>query len=1065
MSTGGQALGGVVGAIGGFFIGGPKGALYGAQIGIAIGGYLDPPKGPHTEGPRLSDLRYQTSLYGAPIPRVYGTVAITGNVFWLENNQIRESSHTESQGGGKGGGGSKTKNTTYSYSATFAVGLCEGPITGVRRIWVGPNLIYDSGSSDPTAVMASNQAATGFTVHTGSDTQLPDARMQATLGAANTPAYRGLAYIVFNDFALAPYGNSLAGAQVKVEVVKAGGDSFHYLRGIQAPSMAPVDGNTYYGACSYFGDGEFLVFVPQFKYAAPIYPISHKGYRILADASISYIGTFSAGFTSGSASPCFGKLDIPGYAVCGETGARFAIISTSDARALFIPGESDFGSMRVVKSGDDVYATFRGGSKKIYKYSYAAGVGSTGVAVSLMSTFAPPGSCEELAVFWTVVYFVTTVEILRFDRVSLVYLSSIPVPAGASYVSIDVHADDDIYIHYGSSGIVYQWDGVSWTNAGLTTTATPAGTTDSTFQYKNGVVIQSVNNYVFFYGHSSTSDTVTLASIVQAECLASKLLTLGDIDTTELTQAVRGYRVSAVAALRSAIEPLQGAWPFDVVQHGYTIRFKVRGSASVATIAASELDARGVGDAPGVSITNSREMDLILPARARITYLDADREYDSGEQYAERLNTAATNIQSIEMALVLTSAEAAAIVERLLYLYWMERYDIGFSLPPTRQALEPGDVIDVQATEANYNLRLTEVTYEQDGRLSCKAKYNSSATYVPAALGVAGVPSSGNLALSGDPNTIFLDIPCILSVSDQPGFPVAMSGYTSGWNGGTLYKSTDGEQTWFDVQGFAAPGAVAGVVSNATTILTTALIDKSSILVCAFPSSAPYSATELAVMNGANLFAYGRAGRWELMGAQSVELQGDGTYFLSSLHRGRFGTEQYVNVHEAGDMIVLLDASTIPFVLSDLNAIGVAGAYRSVTLGKTIDAASTQTFTYSGVNLKPLSPVYLNGNRHPTTNDWTLTWIRRTRIGGEWRDAVDASLGEASELYDVEIYSSSAYTTLKRTFSSLASATTPYTSAQQVTDFGSNQATLYVKVYQLSADVGRGYPLTTSITR
>ena len=35
----------------------------------------------------------------------------------------------------------------------------------------------------------------------------------------------------------------------------------------------------------------------------------------------------------------------------------------------------------------------------------------------------------------------------------------------------------------------------------------------------------------------------------------------------------------------------------------------------------------------------------------------------------------------------------------------------------------------------------------------------------------------------------------------------------------------------------------------------------------------------------------------------------------------------------------------------------------------------------------------------------------------------------------------------------------------QVTDFGSNQATLYVKVYQLSANVGRGYPLTTSITR
>lgn len=1061
MSTGGQALGGVVGAIGGFFLAGPKGALYGAQIGIAIGGYLDPPKGPNTEGPRLSDLHYQTSLYGAPIPRVYGTVAITGNVFWLENNQIRESSHTESQGGGKGGGGSKTKNTTYSYSATFAVGLCEGPITGVRRIWVGPNLIYDSGSSDPTAVMASNQAATGFTVHTGSDTQLPDARMQATLGAANTPAYRGLAYIVFNDFALAPYGNSLAGAQVKAEVVKAGGSVFGYLRGIEAPSMVPVDANTYYAACSYFGDGEFLVFVPQFKYGGPIYPISFKGYRVLSDASQQYLGIFSTGWMTGTANPCFGKLDIQGFVVVAETGARIIVMTLNGDRATFLNDQGWFGAARIAKSGDDFFAESPDSGYRIARWSYAQGLGGAATFLA-KSSVTSALNCDQLAVFGDVLYRIGPTYLTKFDKASLIFLSQIALPTG-TYWSLDVHADNDIYVHEGAGGRVYRWDGASWTNTGMLTPSW--GTANKTFRFNDGVLTVSIDNWVFFYGTTTSIQTVTLASIVQAECLASKLLTLGDINTTELTQVVRGYRVSAVSALRSAIEPLQGAWPFDVVQHGYTIQFKVRGSASVATIAASELDARGVGDAPGVSITNSREMDLILPAKMLINYLDADREYDNGTQPAERLSTAATNIQSIEMAIVLTSAEAAAIVERLLYLYWMERYDISFSLPPTRQALEPGDVIDVQATEANYNLRLTEITYEQDGRLSCKAKYNSSAVYVPAALGVAGVPSSGNLALSGDPNTLFLDIPCLLSVSDQPGFPVAMSGYTAGWNGGTLYKSTDGEQTWFDVQGFAAPGAVAGVVSNATTILTTALIDKSSILVCAFPNSAPYSATELAVLNGANLFAYGRAGRWELMGAQNVDLQGDGTYFLSGLHRGRFGTEQYANTHEAGDSIILLDANTIPFVLSDLNAIGVAGAYRSVTLGKTIDAASTQTFTYSAVNLKPLSPVYLNGNRHPTTNDWALTWIRRTRIGGEWRDAVDASLGEASELYDVEIYSSSAYTTLKRTFASLASATTPYTSAQQVTDFGSNQATLYVKVYQLSADVGRGYPLTTSITR
>jgi predicted 3-demethylubiquinone-9 3-methyltransferase (glyoxalase superfamily) len=45
--------------------------------------------------------------------------------------------------------------------------------------------------------------------------------MQATLGVDNTPAYRGLAYIVFYDLPLADYGEALAAAQVKVEVMKS----------------------------------------------------------------------------------------------------------------------------------------------------------------------------------------------------------------------------------------------------------------------------------------------------------------------------------------------------------------------------------------------------------------------------------------------------------------------------------------------------------------------------------------------------------------------------------------------------------------------------------------------------------------------------------------------------------------------------------------------------------------------------------------------------------------------------------------------------------------------------
>jgi hypothetical protein len=174
---------------------------------MMAGGYLDPPKGPTVNGPRLSDLSVQTATYGAVIPRVYGAVTVNGNVFWWKTTRSRK---RYQENGGKGGR-AKTTTRTYSYSATFAVGLCKGPIVGVRRIWVGPDLIYDAGSSDPATITASNQAASGFAIYTGTDTQSPDARIQATLGVANTPAWRGRAYIVFYDLQLARYGNSLMG--------------------------------------------------------------------------------------------------------------------------------------------------------------------------------------------------------------------------------------------------------------------------------------------------------------------------------------------------------------------------------------------------------------------------------------------------------------------------------------------------------------------------------------------------------------------------------------------------------------------------------------------------------------------------------------------------------------------------------------------------------------------------------------------------------------------------------------------------------------------------------------
>jgi hypothetical protein len=1087
MSSVGQAIGGGVGAIAGFFIAGPTGAKYGAQIGIMLGGLIDPPKGPDIKGPRLDDLSVQTSTYGAIIPRTYGTTTVFGNIFWLENNQIKEVAKKKKSGGK---GGQKSTTTTYSYYATFALGLCEGPIVAIRRIWIGSKLLYDAGTTDQGAMRVSNQTSTLFTLYTGTNTQTADPRMQATLGATNVPGYRGLAYLVFNDFPLAEYGNTLMGAQIKVEVVGSGSISSYNIASRLMPTA--INGAQNWNDVAWTGHTLIAVRDPSGLYtdivatspdgitwtvrnvpgaqsAAGIYEVESNGaITLLAHgASTNYFWATKDGITfayswlpystywnmawDGSDWMAFPR-ETSGQAQLSKDG-----LTWTPCPSLFSPIGS-FPGRQALQGNGNVFIALK--SNDAFIYNKVSG---------LWKIVSLPGSTVFTRLCWC--------SDLGFFLAAGVNETAISYDDGDTWASYTCNLGN---IFVGSGWLVwtgqvfvsmlghYSFDGITW----ITNTLPQSGGLSPYGGCWNGAVVtivgsDSLNLYDCYTitPTTLTQSAPTLANIVQAELLKSNLLSAGDINVTALASTtVRGYAISAVAAVRSGLEPLQAAWPFDAIQAGYKIKFVKRGGSSSATVSANELDARGNGDAPGVSITNVREMDIVLPRKVRLLFLDYEREYDTGEQYAERLNTDAVNVRSVELAIVLTADEAAGMAEVLLYLAWLERYDISLSLPPTYNHLEPADVITVNASEGQYELRLTSVNYTSDGRVECQAKYNSVATYTATAVGVSGAVTESVLSETGQTAYVVLDIPTIIDTTDTPGVVVAMSGYAAGWNGGTLFKSDDGGQIWTDLQGVAAPGTTMGICSALATGRTD-IIDTANTLTATMIEGTLSSVSESSMFAGANWFAIGDHGRWEIVAAKTCTLVSGTTYTLSDLLRGRYGSEWSISTHIANDWIVQLDGASAAFVNYALSNIGVSHYYRGITNGKTFDSDFDRIQAYTGVCLECLAPVYLNGSRHPSTNDWALDWIRRTRIGGEWRDLVDAPLSEASEAYEVEIYSSGTYATLKRTLTGLATPAAAYTSAQQVTDFGSNQSTLYVKVYQLSATVGRGYPLTTSITR
>jgi len=193
-------LGAIGTAVGSTFGMGVFGNALGGAIGRTIGGFIDSAILPPTKlrplnGPRLANLAVQTSTYGKMIPIVYGNMRLGGNIIWSQPIQ-ETATTTTSTGGGKGGGGTVSQtSTTYTYSVTLAVAICEGPVDQVLRIWAD----------------AQQLDLSQFTVriYLGDETQLPDSLITSIEGAENTPAYRGLAYVVFENFPMANYGNRI----------------------------------------------------------------------------------------------------------------------------------------------------------------------------------------------------------------------------------------------------------------------------------------------------------------------------------------------------------------------------------------------------------------------------------------------------------------------------------------------------------------------------------------------------------------------------------------------------------------------------------------------------------------------------------------------------------------------------------------------------------------------------------------------------------------------------------------------------------------------------------------
>ncbi len=229
MANTGQAISGIVGGlIGGtigFFLGGPagaaagalKGAMYGGTLGLIMGSILFPTTVdvPDAQRPTPSGICVTSSSYGLPIPVVFGTRKIGGNILYYGNFQTISHVHYQESPGGKGGGGggSTTTTITYTYTVSLAIGLCMGEMT-VSKCWAGKNLVPSS----------------SYIVYPGTQTA-PDSHIQACMaaeGKTRFPVWKNLCYVVLPNFDLGESPN-VPNFMFEVGHYSSGWDSWTHL--------------------------------------------------------------------------------------------------------------------------------------------------------------------------------------------------------------------------------------------------------------------------------------------------------------------------------------------------------------------------------------------------------------------------------------------------------------------------------------------------------------------------------------------------------------------------------------------------------------------------------------------------------------------------------------------------------------------------------------------------------------------------------------------------------------------------------------------------------------------
>ncbi len=466
---------------------------------------------------------------------------------------------------------------------------------------------------------------------------------------------------------------------------------------------------------------------------------------------------------------------------------------------------------------------------------------------------------------------------------------------------------------------------------------------------------------------------------------------IGDID---IYDSIDGIVLNNKVSVNEVLNILQKIFFFDYYERDgklYIVSKKTTSSLRIDEDELIELE-------KGVYFKSDIIGENELPYKLDLSYINKDLNYQACNTYSERSSVKSYKKESESLPAVISSFKAKQIAEKLLYSTWLERIIYNFKLPTKYIYLNPGDIITLNINNTDLVLRIANILFNADNTIEVKAvkcdnslynfkkeeeKFDNIETVIP----------------TSKTNVEVFELPAIKN-TETPEVFLATNGNEKGWTGCGIYSAKTGSSN-FNIINESRINSIVGTCLNRLGNARPYYFDCGNELFISFNSNIDTNVLETIdlfdLLDGGNIALVGN----ELIQFETVELQENGSFKISNLLRGQYGTEEYISGHSDNEKFIFINKGLIANQFT-LNDIDISYDFKVITFKDSFENSTDKTLKIVGKNILPMKPVHVKSVM--IDDGYKITWESRVRGNQIWKDGEEVL---PSKEYQIEILNSS----------------------------------------------------------